>query len=174
MAARGTRLYVGNLAYSTTEEGLREAFARDGRRVKSVFIATDRETGRPRGFGFVEMETPEDTSAAISAMEGFSLDGRTLKVNEAREREGGGGGGGGGRRPGGGGGGGGYRGGGDRGGDRGPPPGGGIYEREMGGGGGGDAGGGRRERGRGDRDRDRDRDRGDRDRGDRGDRGGRY
>lgn len=161
MAARGTRLYVGNLAYSTSEEGLREAFARDGRKVKTVFIATDRETGRPRGFAFVEMETPEDATAAIAAMDGQSVDGRTLKVNEAREREGGGGGG---RRPGGGGGGFRDRGGGG-GGDRGSSPGAGVYEREMGGGG-GDRGGGRRDRG------DRDRDRGDRDRGDRDGYGG--
>ncbi len=166
MAARGTRLYVGNLAYSTSEEGLREAFARDGRKVKTVFIATDRETGRPRGFAFVEMETPEDATAAIAAMDGQSVDGRSLKVNEAREREGGGGGG---RRPGGGGGGfrdrGGGGGGGGGGGDRGSAPGAGVYEREMGGGG-GDRGGGRRDRG------DRDRDRGDRDRGDRDGYGG--
>lgn len=162
MAARGTRLYVGNLAYSTSEEGLREAFARDGRKVKTVFIATDRETGRPRGFAFVEMETPEDATAAIAAMDGQTVDGRSLKVNEAREREGGGGGG---RRPGGGGG--GFRdrgGGGGGGGDRGSAPGAGVYEREMGGG--GDRGGGRRDRG------DRDRDRGDRDRGDRDGYGG--
>lgn len=160
MAARGTRLYVGNLAYSTSEEGLREAFARDGRKVKTVFIATDRETGRPRGFAFVEMETPEDATAAIAAMDGQTVDGRSLKVNEAREREGGGGGG---RRPGGGGGGFRDRGGGG-GGDRGSAPGAGVYEREMGGG--GDRGGGRRDRG------DRDRDRGDRDRGDRDGYGG--
>lgn len=161
MAARGTRLYVGNLAYSTSEEGLREAFARDGRKVKTVFIATDRETGRPRGFAFVEMETPEDATAAIAAMDGQTVDGRSLKVNEAREREGGGGGG---RRPGGGGGGFRDRGGGGGGGDRGSAPGAGVYEREMGGG--GDRGGGRRDRG------DRDRDRGDRDRGDRDGYGG--
>jgi cold-inducible RNA-binding protein len=166
MAARGTRLYVGNLAYGTSEEGLREAFARDGRKVKTVFIATDRETGRPRGFAFVEMETPEDATAAIAAMDGQSVDGRSLKVNEAREREGGGGGGG--RRPGGGGGGGGFRdrggGGGGGGGDRGSAPGAGAFEREVGVG--GDRGAGRRDRG------DRNRDRGDRDRGDRDGYGG--
>lgn len=90
----GTRLYVGNLAYSTTEEGLRNSFGADGRKVASVFIVTDRETGRPRGFAFVEMASDADAKAAIAAMDGQQLDGRALRVNEAQERAGGGGGGG--------------------------------------------------------------------------------
>lgn len=109
----GTKLYIGNLSYNTTEETLRAAFEADGRQVKEVSIITDRETGRPRGFAFVLMATPEDATAAISALDGQQLDGRTLKVSEARERErkpGGGGG----NRGFGGGGGNGDRGGGDR------------------------------------------------------------
>jgi cold-inducible RNA-binding protein len=86
----GTKLYVGNLSYNTTEETLREAFAGDGRQVKQVSIITDRETGRPRGFAFVQMVTDADAEAAIAALDGQQLDGRTLRVNEAREREGGG------------------------------------------------------------------------------------
>ncbi len=120
----GTRLYVGNLSFDTTEESVRAAFAADGREVTEVFLVTDRMTGRPRGFGFVTMGTPADATAAIEALNGKQLDGRTLTVNEAREREprfGGGGGGGGGRDEGRGGGGGGRggRGGGGGGRDRG-------------------------------------------------------
>ena len=97
-----TRLYVGNLSWNTMEDDLIAAFEQDGRSVKSVRIITDRETGRSRGFGFVEMETQEDAQAAIDAMNGVELDGRPLRVNEAQERQdrgprGGGGGGGGGR-----------------------------------------------------------------------------
>ncbi len=100
------RLYVGNMSFDTTEDGLVAAFEQDGRKVASVSIVTDRDTGRPRGFAFVEMDTESDASAAISALDGSDLDGRTLKVNEAQERRprGGGGGGGGGRGGGGGGG----------------------------------------------------------------------
>src|SRR5262245_2546348 len=104
----GTKLYVGNLSFTTTEDTLRSAFAANGRVVKSVAIPSDRETGRPRGFAFVDMGSEGDAKAAIAAMDGKELDGRPLKVNEAREREaggggrgfggGGGGGGGGGRR----------------------------------------------------------------------------
>jgi len=94
----GTKLYVGNLSYSTTEEGLRAAFAGDGRQVVSVSIITDRMSGRPRGFAFVEMASAEDAEKAISALDGQALDGRTLKVSEARERAPGGPGGGGGGR----------------------------------------------------------------------------
>jgi RNA recognition motif-containing protein len=153
----GTRLYVGNLNYATTEEGLREAFGADGRVVKDVYIVTDRETGRPRGFAFVEMGSPADSEGAIEAMNGAELDGRELKVNEARERTsrggggGGGGYGGGGGGYGGGGGGGGYGGGGDYGG------GGGGDDRGGRGGRGGRRGG--RGGGKSDRGRDRDRDR---------------
>ena len=98
------RLYVGNLSFDTTEDGLMTYFDQDGRKVASVSIVTDRDTGRPRGFGFVEMDSEADASAAISALDGSELDGRTLKVNEAKERSprGGGGGGGGGGRGGGG------------------------------------------------------------------------
>jgi cold-inducible RNA-binding protein len=90
----GTKLYVGNLSYSTTEDGLRAAFAADGRQVVSVSIITDRMSGRPRGFAFVEMASGEDAEKAISALDGQPLDGRTLKVSEARERAPGGPGGG--------------------------------------------------------------------------------
>src|SRR5947208_2919176 len=92
----GTKLYVGNLAYSTTDDSLRTAFGADGRSVTEVSIITDRETGRPRGFAFVQMATPADAEAAIKALDGQQLDGRTIRVSEARERERGGGGGGGG------------------------------------------------------------------------------
>jgi cold-inducible RNA-binding protein len=121
----GTRVYVGNLSYHTDEAGLREACAAGGREVVSVSIVTDRMTGQPRGFAFVEFASEKDAQAAIAELHGKSLDGRTLAVNEAREREPrgggggfGGGGGGGGHRGGGGGGRGGGGGGRDRG-DRG-------------------------------------------------------
>jgi RNA recognition motif-containing protein len=123
----GKRIYVGNLSFSTTSDDLRQAFGEFGQ-VSNASVVSDRETGRSRGFAFVEMDSGADE--AIAALNGRELSGRTLTVNEARPREerrsGGGGGGGGGYR--GGGGGGGYR------------------------GGGGGGGGGR------DRDRDRDRD----------------
>jgi RNA recognition motif-containing protein len=115
----GTRLYVGNLAYSTTEATLRQTFEDDGRKVVEVKIVTDRDSGQPRGFAFVEMASPADAEAAIAAIDGRNVDGRALKVNLAQERSTGGGrgfgGGGGGRGFGGGGGGGrGGRGGRDR------------------------------------------------------------
>ncbi len=102
-------LYVGNMSFSTTEDTLREAFAQYGT-VTKVQLIMDRETGRPRGFAFVEMSDGAD--AAIQALNGAQLDGRPLTVNEAKPREdrgprGGGGGGGGGGRGGYGGGGGG-------------------------------------------------------------------
>jgi cold-inducible RNA-binding protein len=119
--AMGTRLYVGNLSFSTTEAVLESAFAQDGRQVSSVSVVLDRDTGRSRGFAFVEMANEKDAQAAIQALNGMEVDGRALRVNEAEERKprsGGGGGGGGGRGGygggGGGGGGGGRRGGGDR------------------------------------------------------------
>jgi RNA recognition motif-containing protein len=113
----GTRLYVGNLSFHTTEETLRSAFEQDGRKVVEVKLVTDRDTGQPRGFGFVEMGSADDAQSAIDAWNGQMLDGRTLKVNEAQERTGGGGGGGGrGGYGGGGGGRGGYGGGGGGGG----------------------------------------------------------
>jgi RNA recognition motif-containing protein len=88
----GNRLYVGNLSFQTTEATLREAFERDGRKVVEVKLVTDRDTGQPRGFGFVEMSSAAEAQAAIQAWDGQALDGRTLKVNEAQERSAGGGG----------------------------------------------------------------------------------
>lgn len=82
----GTKLYVGNLSYSTTEESLREAFGGDGRQVVSVSIITDRETGRPRGFAFVQLATDAEAQAALAAMDGQELDGRTLRVSEAQDK----------------------------------------------------------------------------------------
>ncbi len=140
-----TRLYVGNLSFNTNAEGVRSAFQEFGT-VSDVHLVTDRETGRSRGFAFVTMGTPEEASKAIQGMDGKTLDGRPLRVNEAEQRQArGGGGGGGGYRGGGGGGGrGGYGGGG---GDYGGGGGGGG---DWGGGGGGDdRGGGRGGRGRG-------------------------
>ena len=115
----GTRLFVGNLSFQTTEDELREMFERDGRSVVEVKIITDRETGRPRGFGFVEMGSEGDAQSAVEACNEQELGGRQLRVNEAQERRprtGGGGGGGGGGYGGGGGGGRGGRGGGGGGG----------------------------------------------------------
>jgi cold-inducible RNA-binding protein len=94
------KLYVGNLSYSTTEEQVRELFSQAGE-VDSVALITDRDTGRAKGFGFVEMNTEEGSQEAIKRFNGYSLDNRTLTVNEARpreERSGGGGGYGGGNR----------------------------------------------------------------------------
>jgi cold-inducible RNA-binding protein len=105
------RLYIGNLPYTITEEELRTLFSQHGT-VTAVQVMMDRETGRPRGFAFVEME---DGRAAIQSLDGQEYSGRNLRVNEARERsEGGGGGGRGGGRGGYGGGRGGYGGGGGR------------------------------------------------------------
>ena len=93
----GTRLYVGNLTFSTSQDQLRALFEQNGAQVTDVHLVTDRETGRSRGFGFVEVATAQQAADAIKALNGKNVDGRTLTVNEAREREGGGGGGGGGR-----------------------------------------------------------------------------
>jgi RNA recognition motif-containing protein len=114
-----TKLFVGNLSFKTTENDLQDAFAAHGT-VLETNLMMDRMTGRPRGFGFVTMSTPEEAEKAIQALHGAQLDGRPLTVNVARPRE---------ERPPGGGGG---------GGDRGP-------RREFRGGGGG-GGGERRER----------------------------
>ena len=95
------KLYVGNLPFSATEDDIRELFSPYGT-VHSVNLISDRDTGRPRGFAFVEMDGGK---AAMEALDGHQLDGRALKVSEARERA---------PRPGGGGGGGGGRGGGGR------------------------------------------------------------
>ena len=101
----GNKLYVGNLAYSVRDESLQESFGQFGT-VTSAKVMMDRDTGRSKGFGFVEMGSVEAAQAAIRGMHGKSVDGRALVVNEARPREerpggfggGGGGGGGGGRR----------------------------------------------------------------------------
>lgn len=112
----GKRLYVGNLSFETTEATLTAEFGRDGRRVSSVSIVTDRDTGRPRGFAFVTISDDAAARAAIDALNGTELDGRTINVNEAKARTDAPGGGRGGPRGGGGGGGGrgGPRGGGGR------------------------------------------------------------
>lgn len=96
----GKRLYIGNLSFETIEGDLVTAFEQDGRKVSSAQVVMDRDTGRSRGFAFVEMATDGDAQAAIKAMNGVQMDGRALRVNEAEERKprtGGGGGGGGGR-----------------------------------------------------------------------------
>ena len=111
-------MYVGNLSYDATDSDIRELFEAHGT-VSDVFIVKDRESGRPRGFAFVSMETPEEMDAAIEGLNGEEFAGRALTINEARPRE---------ERPRGGGG---YNRGGDRGGDR----------RGRGGYGGGDRGG---------------------------------
>jgi RNA recognition motif-containing protein len=145
------RIYVGSLPYSTTEDQLSGMFAAYGT-VTDAQIIMDRFTGQSKGFGFVEMEGDEEGDAAIAALNGTPFGGRTLVVNEARERENRSGGGGGGGRSGGGGygGGGGGYGGSGGGGDYGGGGGGGGYG--GGGGGGGRGGGDRGDRG-GDRDR---------------------
>ena len=119
------KLYVGNLAFQTTSQDLQELFAQAGT-VESASIIEDRDTGRSKGFAFVEMSTEEEAAAAIDQFNGKELAGRMLKVNEARPRE---------SRPGGGGGGRGFGGGGNRGG-------GGGYGGNRGGGGGNRGGGG--------------------------------
>jgi RNA recognition motif-containing protein len=94
----GNRLYVGNLAFTTTQDSLVAALEETGGTVKDVHIVTDRETGRPRGFAFAEMADDQQAQAVIEAWDGKELDGRNLTVNEAKPRTGGGGGGGGGGR----------------------------------------------------------------------------
>ncbi len=89
------KLYVGNLPFSATEEELRKMFEQHGS-VQSVNVITDRETGRARGFAFVEMEDGNGADAAMQALDGSDLGGRSLRVNEAHDRRGGGGGSGGG------------------------------------------------------------------------------
>ena len=149
----GNKLYVGNLAYSVRDESLQSAFSQFGT-VTSAKVMMDRETGRSKGFGFVEMANDAEAQAAVNGMNGQALEGRPLVVNEARPREErpggfGGGGGGGGRGPYGGGGGGrsggggGGYGGGGRGGGGGYGGGGGGGGRSPYGGGGSGGGGGR-------------------------------
>jgi RNA recognition motif-containing protein len=125
----GSKLYVGNLSYSTTSSDLEQLFAQHGT-VSSAEVISDRETGRSKGFGFVQMGTDDEAQAAIAALNGQEHDGRPLTVNEAKPRE---------DRPRGGGGGGGYGGGGGGGGRSG---GGGGRGGFGGGGGGGGRGGG--------------------------------
>ncbi len=79
------KIYVGNLSYSTTEEGIRSAFSQFGA-VDSVDVIVDRNTGRSRGFGFVEMSDDAEARAAINGLNGKDLDGRSLNVNEAKPR----------------------------------------------------------------------------------------
>ena len=80
------KLFVGNLSFNTTENDLQDTFAAHGT-VLETNLLVDRMTGRPRGFGFVTMSTPEEAQAAIGALNGKDLDGRALTVNEARARE---------------------------------------------------------------------------------------
>lgn len=86
-------IYVGNLPFHTTDDDLRQLFEQHGN-VQRASVVTDRDTGRSRGFGFVEMSEDADGDKAIAALDGTDLDGRALRVNEARPRGGGGGGGG--------------------------------------------------------------------------------
>jgi cold-inducible RNA-binding protein len=88
------KIYVGNLSFNTSESQLRQIFEAHGT-VTSASLVMDRETGRPRGFGFVEMSDDAQARAAMNALNGTNVDGRDLTVNEAKPREGGGGGGGG-------------------------------------------------------------------------------
>ena len=125
----GSKLYVGNLSYNTTSSDLEQLFAAHGS-VQSAEVIADRETGRSKGFGFVQMGSDEEAQAAIAALNGQENDGRPLTVNEAKPRE---------DRPRGGGGGGGY-GGGGRGGGGGGYGGGGGGRGGSGGGGGGRGG----------------------------------
>ncbi len=82
----GNNIYVGNLSYDSDDTTLRELFSRHGAVVKAQ-VVMDRETGRSRGFGFVEMENSSSANAAIQALNGAEVDGRSLKVNEAKPRE---------------------------------------------------------------------------------------
>jgi cold-inducible RNA-binding protein len=86
------KLYVGNISFNSSESDLSDAFSAHGT-VTSVNVITDRETGRPRGFAFVEMSTGAEAQAAMNALDGRDLDGRSLKVNVAKPRESNGGGG---------------------------------------------------------------------------------
>ncbi len=81
----GTKLFIGNLSFDTTDASLEEAFAEHGN-VVSAKVITDRETGRSRGFGFVEFETAEEAAAAMKAMDGVEVDGRPVRVNEAQDK----------------------------------------------------------------------------------------
>jgi RNA recognition motif-containing protein len=78
------KLYVGNLSFGVTDEGLHQLFTSNGIKVESARVITDRDTGRSRGFGFVELGADEDMARAIAQLNGFNLEGRMLQVNEAR------------------------------------------------------------------------------------------
>lgn len=82
----GTKLFVGSLAWATTDDSLNNLFAQAGS-VVSAKVITDRQTGRSRGFGFVEMSTPEEAEKAVNELNGKELDGRQITVNEARPQE---------------------------------------------------------------------------------------
>ena len=79
-------IYVGNLPFSASEDQIRELFSQNGRTVSEVHLVTDRDTGRLRGFGFVEMGSTDDADGATNELNGFEFGGRALTVNEARER----------------------------------------------------------------------------------------
>jgi len=81
-----TKLFVGNISYATTEEELRELFGRSGGKVASVRIIADFDTGRSKGYAFVEMATPEEAEKAVQELNSFDLNGRSIVVNEARPR----------------------------------------------------------------------------------------
>jgi len=85
-----TKLFVGNIPYATTDEDLRELFGRSGAKVTSVRVITDFDTGRSKGYAFVEMATPEEAEKAIQELNSFNLNGRGIVVNEARPRPAGG------------------------------------------------------------------------------------
>ena len=151
----GSKIFVGNLDYNTRKEEVQGLFVQVGE-IRDVFLPTDRETGRPRGFAFVEYANDEDAAKAIEKFNGYQLGGRALRVNAAEDRPRGSGGGGGGRGFGGGGGrggggygGGGYGGGGGdySGGGGGYGGGGGDYDGGGWGGGGGAPGGGGKAKG---------------------------
>jgi cold-inducible RNA-binding protein len=82
----GTKLFVGNLPYSTTEQDLRELLGRSGATVGSIRVVTDLDTGRSKGYAFVELSTPEEAARAVRDLNGFNLDGRSIVVNEARAK----------------------------------------------------------------------------------------
>ena len=90
----GTKMFVGNISFEASEQDLHDLFSADDRQVTSVSIVMDRETGRPRGFAFVEMASATDMNSAIDALDGKDLHGRALRVNEAHDKPRGGGGGG--------------------------------------------------------------------------------
>ena len=85
-----TKLFVGNIPYATTEEDLRDLFGRSGGKVSSVRIITDFDTGRSKGYAFVEMSTPDEAQKVVQELNNFSIGGRSIVVNEARPRPAGG------------------------------------------------------------------------------------